>query len=54
MLFSPETKALDIIPVGRIAVDFNPTDMNRPLSQSENFNKYVECRPRARRRAGPD
>ena len=45
MLFSPETKALDIIPVGRIAVDFNPTDMNRPLSQSENFNKYVGGSP---------
>ena len=45
MLFSPENKALDIIPVGRIAVDFNPTDMNRPLSQSENFNKYVGGSP---------
>ena len=45
MLFSPENKALDIIPVGRIAVDFNPTDMNRPLSQSEHFNKYVGGSP---------
>ena len=38
MLFTQEERPLDIIPVGRIAIDFNPTDMNRPLSQSEHFN----------------
>ena len=39
------SKPLDIIPIGRIAIDFNPTDMNRPLSESANFNKYVGGSP---------
>ncbi|MBO4368253.1 MAG: 5-dehydro-2-deoxygluconokinase [Clostridia bacterium] len=42
--FKPEGK-LDIIPVGRLAIDFNPTDYNRPLSESSNFNKYVGGSP---------
>lgn len=45
MIFTTEDRALDIIPVGRIAIDFNPTDMNRPLSQSEHFNKYLGGSP---------
>ncbi len=45
MFFTQEPRALDIIPVGRIAIDFNPTDMNRPLSQSEHFNKYLGGSP---------
>ena len=45
MLFTTEPRPLDIIPVGRIAIDFNPTDMNRPLSESCNFNKYVGGSP---------
>ena len=24
------TRPLDLIPIGRIAIDFNPTDMNKP------------------------
>lgn len=40
-----QTKPLDVIPIGRIAIDFNPTDMNMPLSQSSNFNKYVGGSP---------
>ncbi len=40
-----EDKPLDVIPIGRIAIDFNPTDMNMPLSQSSNFNKYVGGSP---------
>lgn len=40
-----KSKPLDIIPIGRIAIDFNPTDMNRPLSESANFNKYVGGSP---------
>ncbi len=40
-----KSKALDLIPIGRIAIDFNPTDMNMPLSQSANFNKYVGGSP---------
>ncbi len=39
------TKPLDVIPIGRIAIDFNPTDMNKPLSESSNFNKYVGGSP---------
>ena len=40
-----ESRPLDVIPIGRIAIDFNPTDMNRPLSESCNFNKYVGGSP---------
>ena len=43
--FTQSPRALDIVPVGRIAVDFNPTDYNRPLSQSEHFNKYLGGSP---------
>lgn len=39
------SKKFDIIPLGRVAIDFNPTDMNRPLSESSNFNKYVGGSP---------
>ena len=39
------SKPLDIIPVGRVAIDFNPTDYNRPLSVSANFNKYLGGSP---------
>ena len=45
MLFPQESRALDIIPVGRVAIDFNPTDMNRPLNQSEHFNRYLGGSP---------
>ncbi|MCD7722429.1 MAG: 5-dehydro-2-deoxygluconokinase [Clostridiales bacterium] len=39
------SKPIDFIPVGRIAIDFNPTDMYMPLSKSANFNKYVGGSP---------
>ena len=39
------TKKLHIIPVGRVAIDFNPTDYNRPLNESSNFNKYLGGSP---------
>lgn len=39
------SKPLDFIPIGRIAIDFNPTDMYMPLSKSANFNKYVGGSP---------
>ncbi|MDD3412097.1 MAG: 5-dehydro-2-deoxygluconokinase [Eubacteriales bacterium] len=45
MLFPQDGRTLDIIPVGRVAIDFNPTDYNRPLSQSEHFNKYLGGSP---------
>lgn len=44
-LFTQQERALDIIPVGRVAIDFNPTDYNRPLSRSENFNRYLGGSP---------
>lgn len=40
-----KSKPIDVIPLGRIAIDFNPTDMNMPLSESSNFNKYVGGSP---------
>lgn len=39
------SKPLDFIPIGRIAIDFNPTDMYMSLSESANFNKYVGGSP---------
>ena len=39
------SRPLDVIPVGRVAIDFNPTDYNKPLSESENFNKYLGGSP---------
>lgn len=44
-MFKGDGKKLDIIPVGRVAIDFNPTDYNRPLSESANFNKYLGGSP---------
>lgn len=44
-LFVNAGKKLDIIPVGRVAIDFNPTDYNKPLSESEHFNKYLGGSP---------
>ena len=44
-LFVNENAVLDIIPVGRVAIDFNPTDYNRPLAESSNFNKYLGGSP---------
>ncbi|MBR6029589.1 MAG: 5-dehydro-2-deoxygluconokinase [Clostridia bacterium] len=38
-------KRLHIIPVGRVAIDFNPTDYNRPLNESSNFSKYLGGSP---------
>lgn len=35
----------DVIPLGRIAVDFNPSDIHRPLSESRTFIKYVGGSP---------
>lgn len=38
-------KDIDVILIGRVAIDFNPTDMNRPLNKSRNFNMYVGGSP---------
>ena len=39
------TKKYDLILLGRIAVDFNPTDYYCPLSQSTSFKKYLGGSP---------
>ncbi|GAA0078089.1 5-dehydro-2-deoxygluconokinase [Clostridium sp. CTA-5] len=36
---------LDIVPIGRIAIDFNPIDINKPLSESNTFKKYLGGSP---------
>ncbi len=40
-----ETRPLDIVPLGRIAVDFNPVDYYKPLSESATFIKYLGGSP---------
>lgn len=38
-------RPFDIIPIGRIAIDFNPVDYYKPLSESTTFKKYVGGSP---------
>lgn len=40
-----KNKDFDLILLGRIAVDFNPTDYYRPLSESTTFKKYLGGSP---------
>lgn len=40
-----ENREIDVIPVGRIAIDFNPTDIHMPLNKSQNFKKYLGGSP---------
>lgn len=40
-----KNKKLDIIPIGRVAIDFNPTDIHMGLDKSSNFNKYLGGSP---------
>lgn len=40
-----ENRKLDIIPIGRIAIDFNPVDMYRTLAESTTFKKYLGGSP---------
>ncbi len=42
--FDP-AKKMDLILLGRVAIDFNPVDMNRPLEESAHFNKYLGGSP---------
>ncbi|MDR5588279.1 5-dehydro-2-deoxygluconokinase [Clostridium aquiflavi] len=35
----------EIVPIGRVAIDFNPIDINRPLSESTTFKKYLGGSP---------
>lgn len=40
-----KTKTYDLILLGRVAIDFNPIDYYKTLSQSETFKKYVGGSP---------
>jgi len=40
-----ENRKLDLIPIGRVAIDFNPLDYFKPLSESTDFRKYVGGSP---------
>lgn len=40
-----ETRELDLIPIGRVAIDFNPTDYYNTLDKCENYKKYVGGSP---------
>lgn len=38
-----QTRKLDIILTGRVAIDFNPVDYFQTLAQSMTFKKYGVC-----------
>jgi 5-dehydro-2-deoxygluconokinase len=38
-------RKLDIIPLGRVAIDFNPVDIYRTLAESQTFKKYLGGSP---------
>ncbi len=40
-----DTRKFDLIPLGRVAVDLNPVDLNRPLYESTTFKKYLGGSP---------
>lgn len=40
-----ETRPMDLILLGRVAIDFNPVDYFHPLSESSTFKKYVGGSP---------
>ncbi len=40
-----ESREFDMIPLGRVAVDFNPVDYYKPLSESTTFKKYLGGSP---------
>ena len=35
------TRPFDVIPLGRIAIDFNPIDYFKPWKECSTFKKYV-------------
>lgn len=39
------SREFDVIPLGRVAVDFNPVDYYKPLSESTTFKKYLGGSP---------
>jgi len=40
-----EGRAFDVVPIGRIAIDFNPIDYFKTLVQSDSFKKYLGGSP---------
>ena len=40
-----ENRKLDLVPIGRVAIDFTPLDYFKPLSESTDFRKYVGGSP---------
>jgi len=40
-----ENRELDLIPIGRVAIDFNPVDYFKTLVESDTFKKYVGGSP---------
>lgn len=40
-----QTRKLDVIPIGRVAIDFNPVDYFKTLAQSDTFKKYLGGSP---------
>lgn len=40
-----DTRPLDVIPMGRITIDFNPVDYFKTLAESDTFKKYVGGSP---------
>lgn len=40
-----EKRELDVIPMGRVAIDFNPVDYFKTLAESDTFKKYVGGSP---------
>ncbi|NFG65972.1 5-dehydro-2-deoxygluconokinase [Clostridium botulinum] len=38
-------RKFEIVPIGRVAIDFNPIDINRPLSESKTFKKHLGGSP---------
>ncbi len=45
MIKFEQSRPLDIILIGRVAIDFNPIDYFQTLSQSQSFKKYVGGSP---------
>lgn len=39
------TREFDVVPIGRVAIDFNPVDINKTLAESTTFKKYVGGSP---------
>ena len=45
MITFDSSRPIDVVPVGRIAIDFNPVNFNEPFTACTTFNKYVGGSP---------